>query len=271
MPMTPPRDDVAIHYEISDESSGGAPLLLISGTGHDLTFWSGQIPRFANEFRTIAFDNRGVGQSSVPRSGYSLSDMADDAAWVLDSANIPRAHVMGFSMGGHIAQELALNHAERVSSLGIHHSWTRNSPRLRDFQATRRYLAKHDQRVALAELSMLALHSHDYYNAHAEEMAAHRDFLLSQSPVNAGWIGQLDACLAGDTYDRLPQVAVPTLVTCSDLDLIAAPHHSREIAARIPGATLIELTGTGHVALMERPDEFAGVCLNFLRTLPNPG
>lgn len=262
MPITPPRDGVSINYELHGD---GPPLILISGTGHDLTFWSGQLPLFTGEFRTIVFDNRGVGGSSVPEPGYSLADMADDAAHVLDDAGIAQAHVMGFSMGGHIAQELALNHPERVLTLGIHHSWTRNGARLRKFQETRRYLAENDQRIALAELSMLALHASAYYDAHVDEMEAHRRFLLEASPVNAGWIGQLEACIAGDTYDRLPQIAVPTLVTCSELDLIASPHLSDEIHAQIPGSRLEVMKGTGHVALMEAPEAFADICLAFLR------
>lgn len=265
MPVTRPRDGVEIQYEIEGD---GPPLMLISGTGHDLSFWSGQLPLFAPEYRTTVFDNRGVGGSSVPPSGYSLAHMADDAAHVLDDAGIDSAHVMGFSMGGHIAQELALNHPDRVLSLGIHHSWARNGARLKKFQETRRYLAEHDQRVALTELSMLALHASAYYDAHAGEMEAHRKFLLEQSPINAGWIGQLEACIKGDTYDRLPQIKVPTLVTCSELDVIAAPHLSRQIHERIAGSQLRVLKGTGHVALMEAPEEFAKICLDFLRALP---
>ena len=264
MPTTAPRDGVAIHYEIHGD---GTPLLLISGTGHDLGFWAGQLPFFTPEFRTIVFDNRGIGGSSVPAPGYSLADMADDAAHLLDDAGIGSAHVMGFSMGGHIAQELALNHPYRVLSLGIHHSWTRNGARLKKFQETRRYLAEHDQRVALTELSMLALHASAYYDDHADEMETHRRFLLEQSPVNAGWIGQLDACINGDTYDRLPQINVPTQITCSELDVIAAPHLSRMIHERIAGSTLHILQGTGHVALMEAPEEFAALCLEFLRSV----
>lgn len=262
MPVTEPRDGIAIQYESHGD---GPPLLLISGTGHTLGFWSGQLPFFAPEFRTIVFDNRGVGGSSVPPPGYSMADMADDAAHVLDDAGIGPAHVMGFSMGGHIAQELVLNHPDRVLSLGIHHSWTRNGARLKKFQETRRYLAEHDQRVALTELSMLALHASAYYDAHADEMDAHRQFLLEQSPVNAGWIGQLEACIDSDTYDRLPQINVPTLITCSELDVIAAPHLSQVIHERIAGSQLHILKGTGHVALMEAPEEFADICLEFLR------
>lgn len=265
MPVTKLRDGIAIHYE---SHGNGPPLILVSGTGHDLTFWSGQLPFFAPEFQTIVFDNRGVGGSSVPPAGYSLADMADDAAHVLDDAGIDSAHVMGFSMGGHIAQELALNYPDRVLSLGIHHSWSRNGARLKKFQETRRYLAEHDQRVALTELSMLALHASAYYDDHADEMEAHRNFLLEQSPVNAGWIGQLEACIKGDTYDRLPQIKVPTLVTCSELDVIAAPHLSQMIHKRIAGSQLQILKGTGHVALMEAPEKFARICLDFLRSLP---
>ena len=261
MPITPPRDGVSIKYEVHGD---GPPLILVSGTGHDMHFWAGQIPHFSKSFRTIVFDNRGVGASSVPEPGYSLADMADDTAHVLDSAGIAHAHVMGFSMGGHIAQELTLNHPDRVMSLGIHHSWARNGARLKKFQETRLYLAQNDQRLALAEISMLALHASAYYDQHVDEMNAHRAFLLEKSPVNAGWIGQLEACIVGDTYDRLPSIDVPTLVTCSDLDLIASPHLSAAIHAQIPGAELRILEGTGHVALMEDPDGFAEICLEFL-------
>ena len=111
---------------------------------------------------------------------------------------------------------------------------------------------------------MLALHASAYYDAHVDEMDAHREFLLKNSPVNAGWIGQLEACILGDTYDRLPAISVPTLVTCSDLDLIASPHLSEEIHAQIPESELRILKGTGHVALMEAPEMFADVCLEFL-------
>jgi len=111
---------------------------------------------------------------------------------------------------------------------------------------------------------MLALHASAYYDTHVEEMEAHRQFLLQNSPVNAGWVGQLEACIIGDTYDRLPQITVPTLITCSDLDLIASPHLSEEIHARIAGSEFKLLKGTGHVALMEEPEMFAEVCLEFL-------
>ncbi len=264
MPKTRTKSGVEIRYEVRGE---GPPLLLISGTGHDHTFWSGQAPRFEQEFRCVVFDNRGVGESDAPPPGYSLADMADDAAAVLDAAGIEQAHVMGFSMGGHIAQELCLRYPARVLSLGLHHTWTKNCPLLESFQLARKRLAEHGDLLALAEMSLLGLHAHDYRDAHAEELEQKKQWLVERSGPSHGWVGQLQACVAGDTWDRLQEIRAPTLVSGSDRDLIMDPHHAREIHAGIAGSRLVVLEGTGHVALIERPGEFAELCLGFLRDL----
>ena len=255
--------------EIFHETQGkGPPLLLVSGTGHDHTFWSAQLPLLSTDYRCIVFDNRGVGKSTAPAPGYSLADMADDAAGVLDAAGVERAHVMGFSMGGHISTELTLRHPERVVSLGLHHTWARNCARLGSFQRARMHLAERGEREALVELSLLGLYSHEYYDANAEVMEQKRHWLTEQSGVDLGWEGQLRACLEGDTLERLHQIRVPTLITCSDRDLIVDPHHAKEIHERIEGSRLIIMEGTGHVALIERADAFARICHEFLASLP---
>lgn len=264
MPKAKVAPDVEIYYEVEGE---GAPLLLLSGTGYDHTFWSGQLPAFRREYRCIVLDNRGVGQSSVPPPGYRLADMADDAVGVLDALGVERSHVMGLSMGGHIAQEICLRHPGRVLSLGVHHTWARNCPRLDSFQRIRRRIAMSGDREVLADLTILGLYAHDYYDEHPSEIAKRRDWLMQHSPTDAGWIGQLEACLKGDTYDRLPEIRVPTLVTASDHDLVVDPHHAREIHDRIPGSRLVILEGSGHLILIERPEAFAAVCLEFLRSL----
>ena len=266
MPLTKPYKGISLNYEIH---GNGPPLLLISGTGHNLEFWSNQLPYFTEKYSSIVFDNRGVGRSTVPVADYALADMADDTASLLDHLNINSAHVMGFSMGGHIAQELAINHPDRVTSLGIHHSWSKNTPRLKKFQETRLHLAKNDQRIALTELSMLALHSSSYYDSNPKEMEAHRSFLLNKSPLNNGWIGQLEACIKGNTFDRLNLIKSPTLITCSNLDIIAPPHLSQVIQENVKNSELHIMEGTGHVSLMESPKEFAYICLNFLTSVKN--
>ena len=262
MPLAHAHEGIEINYQTVGE---GPPLLLISGTGHDLSFWSGQLDLLSSRYCCITFDNRGVGASSRPAPGYSLADMADDAAAVIDDLGVGQAHVMGFSMGGHIAQELALHHPAMVLSLGIHHSWARNCPRLSAFQRTRKSLAEHDMRYALADLSLLFLYQQDYYQAHLQEMAGKREAMLAGMGDLIGWVGQLEACLHGDTLSRLGSIDIPVLVTCSDRDMIVATHRAEEIHQAITGARLEILRGTGHVALIERPREFAELCFDFLR------
>jgi pimeloyl-ACP methyl ester carboxylesterase len=265
LPLAKTPAGLGIHYEIEGD---GSPLLLIGGTGHDHTFWSATLPLLSVRYRCIAFDNRGVGRSSIMAPGFSLRAMAEDAVAVLDALGIARAHVMGFSMGGHIAQELALNHAGRVFSLGIHHSWARNDPRLEGFQRVRRRLAQLGEVEALADLSLFGIYGQTYYQTNLAEMAERRRRLISALPAMIrGWEGQLAACLTGDTYDRLPAIAVPTLVTCSDGDIIVAPHRSEEIHRQIAGSRYVLMRGGGHVALIERPVEFAAICLEFLDEL----
>ena len=107
------------------ESGSGDPLLLIMGFGGDHLAWVFQVPAFSGKYRVISFDNRGAGQSSVPDAPYSTRMMADDAVGLLDALGVERAHVLGVSMGGMIAQEVALNHPRRVRSLQLHCTYAR--------------------------------------------------------------------------------------------------------------------------------------------------
>ncbi len=265
MPIATTKDGLAIRYEVTGT---GPALLLISGTGHDHTFWAGQIEPFAATFRTISFDNRGTGQSAMPPPGTTLGDMADDAACVLDALGVEHAHVMGFSMGGNIAQEFAIRHRNRTISLGIHHSWARCDPRLAGFQNARLRLAERGEVEALADLSLLGIYDADWYHERLEEMAQRRRRMIDAMRTHTlpGWIGQLAACLTSDTRERLHLIEAPTLVTCSDRDMICPPYLSQEIHRLIEGSRFVLLEGTGHVALIEQPAAFAHVCLDFLRT-----
>src|SRR5271165_1575207 len=100
-----------------DEEGNGAPVLLIMGLGYTSCMWHRTRPVLAQQYRTLAFDNRGVGLSDVPPGPYSIATMASDAAAVLDAAGVARAHVFGVSMGGMIAQEFALQYPARTHSL----------------------------------------------------------------------------------------------------------------------------------------------------------
>jgi len=107
-------NDINIYYEIHGE---GEPLLLIEGLGYSSWMWFKQIPAFSREFKVIVFDNRGVGNTDKPDSEYTIETMADDAAGLLKALGLDSAHVLGVSMGGFIAQELALKYPDMVRSL----------------------------------------------------------------------------------------------------------------------------------------------------------
>ena len=113
MPTVPIRD-INVYYE---ESGSGEPLILIMGLGGDLQAWALQVPALARHFRVITLDNRGAGRTSSPDKPYSIAGMAEDVAGLMDHLGIARANVLGFSMGGYIAQELALRHADKVDKL----------------------------------------------------------------------------------------------------------------------------------------------------------
>src|SRR5438093_13759231 len=122
-----------------DEQGSGDPLLLVMGLAADSAAWMFQVPDFARHHRTIVFDNRGVGRSAKPPGPYTIHEMADDTVGLLDALGIARAHVVGVSMGGMIAQELALRHPERVARLVLAMSFARPEPVRRDFLLHRRW------------------------------------------------------------------------------------------------------------------------------------
>src|SRR5579859_2983700 len=115
MATTTTRDGVTLHYQ--RHGDGGDPLLLVMGLGGNIDFWQFQTPVFSRAHRVAVYDNRGVGRSDKPAGPYSVRTLAEDAVAILDACRFDRAHVVGISMGGMIAQELAIRHPDRVGAL----------------------------------------------------------------------------------------------------------------------------------------------------------
>jgi pimeloyl-ACP methyl ester carboxylesterase len=122
MPQTACRTGVTLNYEISGE---GDPLLLVMGTSGAIGLWGELVPRLSQRHRVIAFDNRGLGGSERGEGAISVASMAEDASALLEALDVPRAHVMGWSLGSAVAQELALAHPEQVASAIMYATWGR--------------------------------------------------------------------------------------------------------------------------------------------------
>jgi len=268
---------IDLHWE---ESGGGDPLLLIMGLAADSVAWMLQRDAFAAHYRTIVFDNRGVGRSGKPAGPYSIAQMADDAAGLLDAIGVERPHVAGVSMGGMIAQELALRHPARVRSLVL--GCTYASPdaavsaqfaeSLQAFGATRG--ADGQIQVDPAALNPMA------FIQRLLPLTFTPQFIMTELPklmqmfsgaLQYGFdmpaiLAQVAATQAHDTSDRLGHIRVPTLVFCGDADQLIPASNSDLLAARIPGARLVKLPGGSHGFNFETPDAFNRQVLDFLAT-----
>jgi len=277
------RDDVELYWE--QHGDQGEPLLCIMGLAGELHFWEFQTAEFAKSYRTVVFDNRGMGRSGKPKGPYSIDVMAADALAVLDAAGHRRAHVLGISMGGMIAQELALSHPDRVGALVLACTLARPGREVERFATDGAVAAG-----APSPLSMLREGANvDLHHADAQQVFKFLTSLvlspafverekpwlraMLQRTLDSGVTmqhiaSQVAAVLKHDASKRLPSLKAPTLVFTGDADQLVPPHHSDELHRLIPGATLRKLAGGTHGFNVERPDEFNAVVLDWLAQHP---
>jgi 3-oxoadipate enol-lactonase len=267
--------EVDLYYE---EHGSGEPLLLIMGLAADSQAWVFQLPAFSERYRTIVFDNRGVGRSSKPTGPYSIHQMADEAAALLDTLKIERANVVGVSMGGMIAQELVLRHPEKVRSLVLACTYPEPSE---DIEAHRQFsvtqLGGKISSEGQVEIDLTTLNPLTFLQQMLPTVF-NQEFIDRELPklmqVFAGALqygfsmeailGQVAAVMSHKATDRLKQIRVPTLVITGDADRLIPPANSDILAREIPGARLVKLSGGSHGFNFETPEEFNREVLAFL-------
>jgi 3-oxoadipate enol-lactonase len=234
---------------------GGARLHVIDQGKGDAA-WAVQLAHFAQTWRGIAPDARGVGQSDAPPGPYTAKQLAQDAVAVLDAANVERAHVVGLSLGGAVAQEVGLAHPDRVRSLALLATFAAQSPRSRALLEAWRALypvAIADPKLRKAwELQAYSwLFTDRFWRSEANVRAALR-FASTQPPQTPqGFQGQVDAALSHDARDRLPSLKLPALVIHGALDQLSPKENGEELARLIPGAELLILPEVGHAVNLE--------------------
>ena len=255
-------------FRMQYETHGrGDPLLLINGLGSDVSEWLFQLPAFGRFFRVVTFDNRGAGGSETPPGPYSTAQMADDAAALLAHLSIDRAHVLGVSLGGMIAQEVALRHPENVLRLVLACTAPGGEGSLRPDPETLRSFARSPGGDPQEEIRRVIpfLYTEEYRRGHPEEIEAFVRRRLER-PVSAeGHAAQLTAAVNHSAWDRLATIRAPTLVIAGDGDRVVPPENSRRIARRIHGANLVLLPGAPHRLFAENAEEFNREVVTFLR------
>jgi pimeloyl-ACP methyl ester carboxylesterase len=244
----------------------GEPLVFLNGLSGDHLYWMGQLRAFGKQFRCLAPDNRDVGQSCGPAAPYTTADMAADVAGLLGQLGLPPAHVLGLSLGGMIAQELALAAPQRVKSLVLVDTLARTDEWFRGtlgiFELIRRRVpdtASFFERILPWWVGWRFFEQSD--------RVTWLRWLLRQTPHPQpldGFLRQLDATRRHDALDRLGRIACPTLVLVGADDMICPPRYSEQLRDAIPGAELVIVPGIGHGLPFEDTGRFTGLVARFL-------
>ena len=255
------RGDARVWWE---EEGEGEPLLLIMGLGYPGDMWYRLLPALSSRFRTLRFDNRGVGKTGVPPGPYPVEVMADDAVAVLDAAGVESAHVVGASMGGLIAQEVVHRHPARVRSLVLGctgpggEQMAPAEPAAMEMAAARSTMTAEEAAEAAVPF---------VYAAETPRERIEEDFAVrARTPTSPeGYTNQLLGVVGwGGGYDRLANISVPTLVISGTADRLVNPANAQILADAIPGAELVMLEGASHVFFTDQPEAAADAIVSFL-------
>ena len=249
-----------------DEQGQGEPVLLIMGLGYTSHMWYRMRPLVAAQYRAVAFDNRGVGRSDVPPGPYPIALMASDAAAVLDAAGINRAHILGVSMGGMIAQEFALLYPQRVRSLILGCTAPGGPSAIRaEAEAIELLKARDLTPEQMAEAAVQFIYDPATPRARInEDLAVRRPWF----PRPEGYVAQLLGIFSWEACSRLPQIAAPTLVIHGESDRLVPPGNGKLIAERIPGARLVMIAHASHLFITDQPEAALHAILGFLAAQP---
>ena len=242
----------------------GEPLVLLMGLGCSSAMWFRLAPRLAKHYRVILMDNRGAGQTTVENYVvHRVPVMASDVAAVLDAAGADRAHVLGISMGGMIAQEFALNHPERVRSLVL--AATNCGGPYATLAQPKVWSLLFSKGARTPEENLHAMRPYTFARKTPQQVIE-EDYVvrLASYPVLRGYQAQLYGLMGWSSYSRLPDIACRTLVLHGEEDQLIPPANGRLLAQRIPDAQLVELANASHWIPSDQLDATVNSVKSFL-------
>ncbi|HYA90636.1 MAG TPA: alpha/beta hydrolase [Thermodesulfobacteriota bacterium] len=256
---------IEIHYELHGQ---GDPLVLIMGLRRNIEWWYRQISTLSKHFKVLVFDNRGAGRTDKPKMDYSIQLFADDTAGLMEALGISKANVLGVSMGGYIAQELALNYPDRVKRLvlactgpGGERAVLASPERLKKFTANEGLTPEE-----ILRKDMDIYFSDEYLKKNREEMEGFIKLSLRYYQPPDAFERQFAACLRHDTVNRLSRLDVPTLILTGDDDPLVPSENSKILNALIPRSELVFLPGKRHCFFIEEADRFNQMAIDFFQS-----
>lgn len=259
------KDDSSLYYEMHGK---GYPLLLISGLNADNASWAGVCGKLAKHFCVIVFDNRGSGRSGAKDTICSIREMADDTISLLDHLQIKKCHVIGHSMGGYIAQEMAIFYPERIEKLILEAtaavSSARNNTLFDDF--LKRFEKDHDSEALMRSWTYWSFSPKTFerknYIAKFIKNASTYPYLQSAQ----GFKSQIDAIRSFNACARIKNIKAKTLVIIGTDDILIYPVESMKLVKGIKGSSFERIRDSGHCAHVENPELFTAKVMRFLKT-----
>jgi pimeloyl-ACP methyl ester carboxylesterase len=257
-------DDIQIYYEVKGE---GFPLVMINGLGGNLEGWDPRLVEgLSKGFKLVMFDNRGAGRTDISNREYTIRLFADDTAGLMNTLGISKAHILGISMGGMIAQELVLNYPEKVAKLVL---WSTCSGGSKDVQSSKevsRMLTDDTSKMSQEEQKRMLLPlvlTDDFIEKNPDFVKLAVQLALKHPISEEAYMRQLNAVRKFNAYDRLHQIKAPTLILHGRKDVLIPPENGSILAEAIPNAKLVYFEKSAHM-LAEEMREVINVLIDFL-------
>ena len=253
----------ALYYE---RNGVGFPVLFITGLSGFAAFWQDQVAAFSRKFEVITHDHRGIGQSDPSRTGYTVDRMAADVIGLMDALEIERAHIVGHSTGGAIAQILAIEQPKRLGAVVLSATWTKPDAYFRRMFALRKDVLLRLGPSAYVQSNTLFLYPSWFIARNNERLRQLEAQNLAVFPPTDIAASRIDAILAFDRTEKLAKIKTPTLVVGAEDDPITPAYFSEELARLIPGAEIKIFPRGGHCFNQVRAREFNQAVLPFLES-----
>lgn len=240
-----------------EQAGAGEDVVFVSGLADDGACWVDQVAGLSARYRITTFDNRAVGRSDVPDGPYRIADFAGDTIALLDALGLERVHLVGSSMGGAIAQEVALARPERVRSLVLNGTWCRGDRFLHEIFRSWMWTARKSDGIRdfLVAVNLWCFAPRIWNEGTMDRWLDAAAESPNQQSVDA-FCRSAEALTDHDSADRIGAIVAPTLVTVGELDLVLPPRFSQAIVERIPGSRLVVVPGAGHQPFQEQPDDY---------------
>lgn len=257
-----PLGSVTLHY--ADEGPRDAPVLLFANSlGTDFRLWDQVLPLIEGRWRTIRFDKRGHGLSSLPSGSWGMGDLVADTANLLDALGVKDCVIVGLSIGGMIAQGLAAERPHQVRAMVLSNTGAKiGTP---DIWDERIAMARKGGIAALADGTMERWFSKAFHRDHAAELSAWRN-MLERTPLD-GYLGCSEAIAGTDLYDSTARLTLPTLGIAGSEDGSTPPDLVRETVELVEGSEFALIRGAGHLPCVEKPRDYADILNGFLKKL----